>query len=76
MGIVGKTPDEIRHLFGKPSYERTVTPRMIDRSGKVTWQGETYTGWDYHVLPFYWMGSKFQVFFVDGKVSNFEANDD
>ncbi len=76
MGIVGKTPDEIRHLLGKPSYEWTVTPRTIDRSGKVTWQGDTYTGWDYHVLPFYWMGSKFQVFFVDGKVRNFEANDD
>ncbi len=76
MGIVGKTPDEIRHLLGKPSYEWTETPRTIDRSGKVTWQGEACTGWDYHVLPFYWMGSKFQVFFVDGKVRNFEANDD
>jgi hypothetical protein len=76
MGIVGKTPDEIRQLLGKPSYEWTETPRTIDRSGRVTWQGETYTGWDYHVLPFYWMGSNFEVFFVDGKVSNFEANDD
>ena len=76
MEIVGRTPDEIRRLLGKPSYEWTESPRTIDRSGKVTWQGETYTGWDYHVLPFYWLGSKFQVFFVDGKVRNFEANDD
>ena len=49
---------------------------MIGRSGKVIWQGVAYTGWNYHVLPFYWMGSKFEVFFVDGKVSSFEANDD
>lgn len=76
MGIVGKTSDEILYLLGKPSYEWTETPRMIDRSGNVTWQGETVTGWDYHVMPFYWLGSKFQVFFVDGKVRNFEANDD
>lgn len=76
MGIVGKAPDEIRHLLGKPSYEWTETPRVLDSTGKETWKGETYTGWDYHVLPFYWMGSKFQVFFVDGKVRNFEANDD
>jgi hypothetical protein len=49
---------------------------MIGRSGKVIWQGVAYTGWNYHVLPFYWMGSKFEVFFVDSKVSSFEANDD
>ena len=76
MGIVGKTPEEIRRLIGKPSYEWTETPKTIDRTGKMTWEGETYTGWDYNVLPFYWMGSKFQIFFVDGKVRNFEANDD
>ena len=76
MGIIGKTPDEIWHLLGKPSYEWTETPRTVDRTGKVTWRGEPYTGWDYHVLPLYWMGSKFQVFFVDGKVRDFEANDD
>jgi len=76
LKIVGKTPNEIQRLFGNPTCEWTETPRTLDRAGKVTWQGETYTGWDYHVLPFYWMGSKFQVFFVDGKVKNFEANDD
>ena len=76
LGIVGKTPEEIRTLFGKPSRQWTETPRILDATGKETWRGETYTGWDYHCLPLYWMGSKFQVFFVDGKVRNFEANDD
>lgn len=76
LGVVGKTPNEVRQLLGKPSYEWTETPRVLDATGKTIWRGETYTGWDYHVLPFYWMGSKCQVFFVDGKVRNFEANDD
>lgn len=76
LKIVGKTSEEVRDLLGKPSYEWRETPKTLDSAGKVTWQGETYTGWDYHVLPFYWMGSKFQIFFVDGKVRNFEANDD
>ncbi len=76
LNIIGKTPDEIRHLLGKPSYEWTSTPRMLDRNDNITWEGETYTGWDYHVLPFYWLGSKGQVFFKHGKVTSFEANDD
>ena len=76
LDIIGKTPDEIRHLLGKPSYEWTETPRMEDRAGNITWQGETYTGWDYHILPFYWLGSNGQVFFKHGKVTYFEANDD
>ena len=76
LKIAGKTPDEIRNLFGSPSYVWTETPKTLDSAGKVTWQGETYTGWDYHVMPFYWIGSKFQIIFVDGKVKNIEANDD
>ncbi len=74
--IVGKKPDEIKSIFGNPTRVWTDTPRMIDRDGKTEWQGETYTGWNYHVLPIYWMGSNFQVFFKKGIVSGFEANDD
>ena len=76
LDIIGKTPDEVRMLVGKPSIEWTDTPRMVDQAGNITWQGETATGWDYHILPFYWLGSKGQVFFEHGKATYFEANDD
>ena len=76
LNIIGKTPEEIRNLFGSPHYEWTETPHIVNREGKITWQGETYTGWEWQPIPLYWMGSRFQVFFVDGKVRNFEANDD
>jgi hypothetical protein len=76
MGIVGMTPDEIRHLFGNPIREWTETPRILNSDEKITWQGETYTGWEYQPLSWYLLGSRFQVFFVDGRVRNFEANDD
>ena len=32
--------------------------------------------WEYQPLPIYWMGSRFQVFFENGVVRGFEANDD
>ena len=32
--------------------------------------------WEYQPLPLYWMGSRFQVFFENGVVRGFEANDD
>jgi energy-coupling factor transporter transmembrane protein EcfT len=76
LDIIGKTPEEVRDLLGSPHYEWTETPHIIDRDGNITWQGETYTGWEWQPIPLYWMGSRFQVFFVDGKVRNFEANDD
>ena len=76
LQIIGKTPDEVRQLLGKAHEYGASTPRILDRDGKVTWEGETYTTWEYQPLPSYWIGSRFQVFFVDGKVRNFEANDD
>ena len=76
LQIIGKTPKEVRQLFGKAHESGPSTPRTIDRDGNLTWQGDTYTTWEYQPLPVYWMGSRFQVFFVDGKVRNFEANDD
>lgn len=76
LQIIGKTPEEVRQLLGKTYEYGPSTPRTIDRKGKVTWEGETYRTWEYQPLPFYWLGSRFQVFFVDGKVRNFEANDD
>jgi hypothetical protein len=74
--IVGKTPAEVTQMLGRPIREWTESPKVIDRSGKVTWEGKTYTGWEYQPLPYYWCGSRFQVFFVNGKVDGFEANDD
>ncbi len=74
--IIGKTPVEIVALYGKPIREWSEAPKVVDRDGMVTWQGEKYTGWEYQPLPFYWCGSRFQIFFVNGKVENFEANDD
>jgi len=76
QNIIGKTPADILALYGKPIREWTEAPKVVDRDGKITWQGEKYTGWEYQPLPFYLCGSRFQVFFVNGKVENFEANDD
>ena len=76
LHIIGKTPSEVRALLGRPIRKWSESPRVLDGDGKVTWQGEPYTGWEYQPLPFYWFGSRFQVFFVNGKVRNFEANDD
>lgn len=76
LNIIGKAPEEVRNLLGSPHYEWTETPHIVDREGNITWQGETYTGWEWQPIPLYWMGSRFQVFFVDGKVKSFEANDD
>jgi hypothetical protein len=76
LDIVGKTPEDILALVGKPGSDWTDTPQMLDGKGNVTWTGETYRAWEYHQLPLYWFGSKFQIFFKDGRVSNWEANDD
>jgi hypothetical protein len=76
MNIIGKTPDQIREIFGSAEEVGPYTSRKVDQLGNVTWQGETYTQMNFQPLPFYWLGSNFQVFFVDGYVKNFEANDD
>ena len=76
LQIIGKTPEQVRQLLGKAHESAPSTPRTIDRDGNVTWQGETYTTWEYQPLPVYWLGSRFQVFFKNGKASSFEANDD
>lgn len=68
LKIIGDTPEEIVQIFGRPHISWPGTPIRIDRSGKDRW--------DYHVLPYYWFGSKFQVFFKDGRVAGYEANDD
>jgi hypothetical protein len=68
LNIIGKTPEEIVQIFGRPHRLWPGAPITIDRSGK--------DGWDYHVLPYYLFGSNFEVFFKDGKVDSFKANDD
>lgn len=55
--IVGKSPEEVRRVFGSPMSTTTNT-------------------WEYQPLSMYWMGSRFQVFFADGVVQGYEANDD
>ena len=76
LQIIGKTPEQVRQLLGKANEYGPNTPKIIDPDGKVTWEDDTYITWEYQPLPFYWLGSRFQVFFVDGKVRNYEANDD
>ena len=71
VGIIGKTPAQIISLFGKPEGISSYGP--FEQDGK--WM-KGYTCWEYKPLPGYWLGSHFQVFFTDGIVSSFEANDD
>lgn len=58
---MGRTEAEVLAVLGEPSSRRP--------SG-------TGMEWRYHVLPFYWVGSHGQVFFADGRVTGYEANDD
>lgn len=60
-GMIGMDPDQVRELMGEPS--------------NVGYYNETLT-WEYKQIPFYWLGSNFQVFFRAGVVHNVEANDD
>jgi hypothetical protein len=76
LQIIGKTPGQVRRLLGKAHRVRTGAPRTTDLAGNVTREGETSTTWEYKPLPMYWLGSHFQVFFVDGRVKYHEANDD
>jgi len=65
--LLGKNPSQVEAIFGNPEYTWTQSPSS----------GETgYICWEYKPLPGYWLGSHFQIFFVNGKVRNFEANDD
>jgi hypothetical protein len=61
LGLVGKPPAEVRALLGGPD--------AIVREA-------TYTIWEYKPLPWYWLGSKGQLFFVAGRVRSVDANDD
>lgn len=76
LKIIGKTKSEIRGLFGAPTKEWIESPKVIDKDGNTKFKGETFIGWKYHVLPYYWLGSSFEIFFVNDKVAGFEANDD
>ncbi len=73
LQIIGKTPDEVRQHLGNAREHGPHAPRMLDRSGTVTWEGETYTVWEYPALSFYWFGSTIRVVFVDGKVRSFRG---
>jgi hypothetical protein len=70
-GIIGKSTAQITSLFGRP--ESISSYGSFEQNGKLM---EGYTCWEYKPLPGYWLGSHFQVFFRNGIVSSFEANDD
>ena len=72
QGIIGKSPEEVSDLLGTPSLVWS-EPARDDGSGGVR---PGYTTWEYKPLPFYWFGSKGQVFFVNGRVDGVEGNDD
>ena len=59
--LVGKSEEEVRRVLGAPS---------------VVSSFEDGIEWDYKPLPFYWVGSKGQVFFWNARVSSLEPNDD
>ena len=59
--LVGKSEEEVRRALGAPS---------------VVSSFEDGIEWDYKPLPFYWLGSKGQVFFRNARVSSLEPNDD
>jgi hypothetical protein len=69
--IIGKTPSQVKEIFGEP--ERTWRQETFTYNGK---QIQECICWEYKPLPGYWLGGHFQVFFTDGVVSSFEANDD
>jgi hypothetical protein len=74
--LLGKSGSDVEAIFGKPDGVWSETPRILNAKGAVTWQGEATTAWEYQPLRFYWLGSRLQVVFRNGVVSNFEVNDD
>lgn len=60
-GIVGMDEDQVRSLFGEPSW---------------TWSDSEVLTWEYEQIPGYWFSSNFQVFFKSGVVYAVEPNDD
>jgi hypothetical protein len=63
-GLEGRKPAEVEALFGRPTFTWT----YARDPGAETW--------NYKPLPFYLVGSKFQVHFQRGTVEGWEAHDD
>jgi hypothetical protein len=59
--LVGKSEGDVVGALGRPTGARPYG------TGKL---------WEYKPLPFYWFGSCGQLFFVNGRVQAYDANDD
>jgi hypothetical protein len=60
--VIGMNLKQVVKIFGNPD-----NVRMHGAQNRI---------WEYKPLPGYWMGSHFQIFFIDEKVTGYEANDD
>jgi hypothetical protein len=62
LEIVGMRSKQVTEVFGNPDKVRA------SRGGNRIFE--------YKPLPGYWMGSHFKIFFIDEKVTGYQANDD
>ena len=62
LDVIGMNSKQVVKIFGNPDNVRS--------------NGARNRILEYKPLPGYWMGSHFQIFFIDEKVTGYEANDD
>jgi hypothetical protein len=67
--LVGKPAAAVTAALGPPDAVRGETPRVHTLDGRVAWEGETRTVWEYRPLRYYWTGSRLEVRFKDGVVA-------
>jgi hypothetical protein len=72
--LMGKSAPDVTAVLGEPTAVRSETPRVYNLDGRVAWQGEPYTIWEYKPLPYYWSGRKLQLTFKHDVVAGFAAN--